>query len=96
MPRSASTVRKPQTLTPERSFQLSGAQVSLNFSPARGIEVYFLQAGETWPLATLDAGRNFTFDTRLRVPAGAEAGRATVRATTRSGEHVERRFLVLR
>ena len=29
---------KPQTLTPERFFQLSPAQVSLNFSPARGIE----------------------------------------------------------
>ena len=29
---------KPQTLTPERFFQLSPAQVSLYFSPARGIE----------------------------------------------------------
>ena len=29
---------KPQTLTPDRFFQLSPAHVSLNFSPARGIE----------------------------------------------------------
>src|SRR3954451_8785069 len=38
MPRWTSTVRKPHTLTPERFFQLSVAQVSLYFSPARGIE----------------------------------------------------------
>ena len=29
---------KPQTLTPERFFQLSPAHVSLYFSPARGTE----------------------------------------------------------
>ena len=33
MPRSTSTVMKPQTLTPERFFQLSPAHVSLYFSP---------------------------------------------------------------
>src|SRR5215469_6936291 len=38
MPRAASTVRKPHTLTPERFFQLSPAQVSLYFSPACGME----------------------------------------------------------
>src|SRR3954451_8641379 len=38
MPRWTSTVRKPHTLTPERFFQLSVAQVSLYFSPARGTE----------------------------------------------------------
>src|SRR6476661_6015603 len=38
MPRWGSTVRKPHTLTPERFFQLSPAQVSLYFSPARGME----------------------------------------------------------
>src|SRR5687767_13785445 len=38
MPRRTSTVSTPQTLTPVRSFQLSPAQVSLNFSPARGID----------------------------------------------------------
>src|SRR5580700_6382352 len=38
MPRPASTVRKPHTLTPVRFFQLSAAQVSLYFSPARGME----------------------------------------------------------
>ncbi len=38
MPRWTSTVMKPQTLTPERFFQLSPAQESLNFSPAPGID----------------------------------------------------------
>src|SRR5439155_17192222 len=38
MPRWTSTVRKPQTLTPDRFFQLSPVHVSLYFSPARGIE----------------------------------------------------------
>ena len=38
MPRWTSTVMKPQTFTPERFFQLSPAHVSLNFSPARGME----------------------------------------------------------
>src|SRR5689334_6457571 len=38
MPRCASTVMNPQTLTPVRSFQLSPAQVSLYFSPAREME----------------------------------------------------------
>src|SRR5215471_2468823 len=38
MPRCSSTVRKPHTFTPLRFFQLSPAHVSLNFSPAWGIE----------------------------------------------------------
>ena len=98
---SPSVRANPARAAAGETFRLSGHDFSsdcggVGTSPARGIEIYFLQAGETWPLATLDADRNLTFDTRLRVPAGAEAGRATVRATTRSGEHVERRFLVLR
>ncbi len=39
MPRWVSTVMKPQTLTPARFFQLSPAHVSLNFSPAPGIDL---------------------------------------------------------
>ncbi len=98
---SPSVRANPARAAAGETFRLSGHDFSsdcggVGTSPARGIEIYFLQAGETWPLATLDADRNLTFDTRLRVPALAEAGRATVRATTRSGEHVERRFLVLR
>src|SRR5258707_11770071 len=38
MPRSTSTVMKPQTFAPDRCFQLSPAHVSLYFSPARGTE----------------------------------------------------------
>ena len=63
---------------------------------ASGIGVHFLQDGKTWKLATLDADRDLTLDTRLRVPAGAEPGPATVRVTVRSGEPVQTRFVVLR
>jgi len=80
-------------------FRLSGYHFSSGCdraTPARGIRIYFLQAGRTWKLTTLDAGPGLAFDTRLRVPAGADPGRATVRATTSSGERVERRFVVLR
>jgi hypothetical protein len=98
---SPSIRAKPARAAAGTTFRLSGYDFSsgcggVGNSPARGIEVYFLQAGETWRLATLDADSNLTFDARLRVPADAEAGHATVQATTRSGEHVERRFLVLR
>lgn len=80
-------------------FRLSGYDFSSGCdgaTPARGVRIYFLQVGRTWKLTTLDAGPGLTFGTRLRVPTGADPGRATVRATTRSGERVERRFVVLR
>ena len=64
--------------------------------PAQDVRVTFRQDGQTWTLATVDADRNLTFDARLRVPADAEPGLATVRATPRSGGPVEERFLVLR
>ena len=38
MPRAVSTEKKPQTLTPERFFQLSAPQVSLKRSPACGTD----------------------------------------------------------
>jgi hypothetical protein len=60
------------------------------------MEIYFLQAGKTWKLSTLDAGRGLTFATRLMVPVDAEPGPVTVRATTRYGEPVEEHFVVLR
>lgn len=80
-------------------FRLSGYDFSSTcdrVTPAHGVTIFFRQAGRTWKLTTLDAGPGLTFDTRLRVPAGADPGRATVQATTRSGERVERRFIVLR
>jgi hypothetical protein len=64
--------------------------------PAQDVRIAFRQDGKTWTLATVDADRNLTFDAGLRVPAGAEPGRATVRATPRSGGLVEEQFLVLR
>jgi hypothetical protein len=64
-------------------------------TPARDVGIFFRQDGETWKLATLDADRSLTFDTRLRVPENAGPGRATLLASTRSGEHTETRFLVL-
>lgn len=96
---SPSIQAKPLRAAAGATFRLTGNDFSsgcVGTSPARGIEVYFLQDGETWKLATLDAGRNHAFNTRLRVPAGAGPGRATVRATTSSGEREEERFVVLR
>ena len=64
--------------------------------PAKDIRVDFRQDGKTRRLATVDAGRDLTFDVKLHVPAGARFGQATVRATTRSGELFEEHFVVLR
>jgi hypothetical protein len=64
-------------------------------TPARGIEIFFRQDGKTIRLATLDAGRDLAFDTRLRVPQNARPGRATLLTNTRSGEPEKERFVVL-
>lgn len=73
-----------------------GENVRRRIRPAQGIHVTFRQDGQTWTLATVDADRNLTFDARLRIPAGAEPGRATVRAAPRAGDRAEERFVVLR
>jgi hypothetical protein len=65
-------------------------------TPSRDIDILFRQDGKIWKLTTLDAGRNDAFDTRLRVPAGAEPGPARVQAIARFGERTEERFVVLR
>jgi hypothetical protein len=65
-------------------------------TPSRDIEILFRQDGKTWRLTTLDADRNKAFETRLRVPAGAEPGPARVQAIPRSGEHTGERLVVLR
>jgi len=62
---------------------------------ARDIEIFFRQDGKTIQIATIDAGRDLAFDTRLHVPKHAEPGRATVLAGARSGERAEARFVVL-
>lgn len=91
---------KPARAAPGASFRLRGGNFSsgcdkIKIKGARGIRLAFRQGGRTWKLATVDADRSLTFEIGLRVPAGAGPGRATVRATTRSGEPVEERFLVL-
>ncbi len=78
-----------------RGHNFSSGCGEARITPARGIRIYFRQGGKTWKLATLDADRSLAFDTGLRVPAGAEPGRATVSATTRSGERAEEQFVVL-
>ncbi len=96
---SPSLRAEPARAASGTAFRLRGRGFSSGcdgVTPARGIGVHFLQAGKTWRLATLDADRDLTFDTRLRVPADARPGRATVRATTRSGEREEVLFVVLR
>jgi hypothetical protein len=60
------------------------------------VTVLFRQDGRTWRLAILDADRDLAFETRLRVPAGAEPGPARVQAVLRSGERAEERLVVLR
>jgi hypothetical protein len=96
---SPSLRAEPARAASGAAFRLRGRGFSSGcdgVTPARGIGVHFLQAGKTWRLATLDADRDLTFDARLRVPAGAGPGPATLRATPRSGEPVETRFVVLR
>jgi hypothetical protein len=79
-------------------FRLHGAGFSPGcdrIRPAHDVRIDFRQDGKTWKLATVDADRSLTFGAKLRVPAGARPGWATVRATTRSGERAEERFVVL-
>ena len=65
-------------------------------TPPSGVTILFRQDGRTWRLTTLDADRNLAFEAGLRVPAGAEPGRAKVQAVLRSGDRAEERFVVLR
>jgi hypothetical protein len=83
----------------ETAFRLHGdgfSTVCDKARPAQDIRIDFRQDGKSWKLATVDAGRQLTFDVKLHVPAGARPGQATVRASTRSGELVEEHFVVLR
>jgi hypothetical protein len=63
--------------------------------PSRDVTILFLQDGRTWRLTTLEADRNTDFEVGLRVPAGAEPGRARVQAVLHSGERTEERYVVL-
>ena len=96
---SPSLEAEPARAAPEAKFRLHGAGFSSGcdkIRPARDIRIGFRQDGETWKLATIDADRDLTFEARLRVPAGARPGKATVMATTRSGELAEEHFVVFR
>jgi len=64
-------------------------------TPSNEVKILFRQHGKTWRLTTLDADREMSFEARLRVPANAEPGPATVQAVLRSGERTGERFLVL-
>lgn len=96
---SPSLEAAPARAAPGATFQLRGFGFSSGchkIKPARDIRIDFRQNGRIWKLATVDADGQLNFDARMRVPADARAGQATVRATTRSGEHVKERFIVLR
>jgi len=96
---SLSLEARPARATPETTFRLHGegfSTVCNEARPAQDIRIDFRQYGRIWKLATVDADRDLTFDTRLRVPAGARSGQATVRATTLTGELVEEQFVLLR
>ena len=95
---SPSLEAEPARAAPGAKFRLRGSGFSSGcdeIRPAQGVRVTFRQGGKTWTLATVDADRNLTFDAALRVPVGAEPGRATLRATPRSGERAEERFVAL-
>lgn len=96
---SASLEAEPARAAPGATFRLRGSGFSSGcdkIGAARDVRIDFRQNGRTWNLATVDADRDLTFEARLHVPAGAHPGQATVRATTRSGEHVKERYIVLR
>lgn len=104
-PEAAKTCPSPSIeATPARAaagakFRLHGhgfSSVCDSVTPSSGVKIRFRQDGRTWRLATLDADRNLAFEAGLRVPAGAEPGRAMVQAVLRSGERAEERFVVLR
>ena len=90
---------EPARAEPGATFRLRGNNFTAGcerIRPAKGVRIDFRQGGERWRLTSVDADRDLSFETRLRVPAGAGPGRATVRATIRPGESVEKRFVVLR
>ncbi len=95
---SSSIKAVPARAAAGAKFRLRGHDFSSGcdgVTPAHDVGIFFRQDGETWRLATLDADRSLTFDTMLRVPENAGPGRATLLASTRSGERVETRFSVL-
>ena len=104
-PESATTCSSPSIeAVPARAaagakFRLHGHDFSSGCgggTPSSDVTILFRQDSRTWRLTTLDADRDLAFETRLRVPAGAEPGPAKVQAVLRSGERVEERLVVLR
>jgi hypothetical protein len=49
--------------------------------PITGITVRFEQGSRSWVISRVDAGEDFAFSTRAKVPAGAASGPATVTAS---------------
>jgi hypothetical protein len=50
--------------------------------PQAGIRIVFVQGDRVTPLATVDAGPDYTFTASVAVPESARPGRATVRAAS--------------
>ncbi len=90
---------EPARAAPGATFRLRGSGFSSGcdeIRPAHDVRISFRQGEKAWKLTTVGADRDLTFGVRLRVPAGARAGAATVSATARPGERAEERFVVLR
>ena len=81
---------KPSGGTPGDVFRVRGEYFDSNPTdcdddPARDVRVEFSQGGRTWNLGEFESDANSRLAARLRVPVGARAGRATVRAAYGQG-----------
>lgn len=62
--------------------------------PQAGIRIVFVQGSRVTPLATVDAGPDYTFTAAVAVPESARPGRATIRAAS-TYQPVDAPFTVL-
>lgn len=90
---------KPERAASAETFRLRGGPFGSGDcgdpgKPLRNIPIDFRQGGKTWHLATVDAGSDYTFDVKVRVPADAKPGAAVVTATSSVGEK-KQRFRIL-
>jgi hypothetical protein len=81
---------KPSRGTPGYDVGIRGKHLDGNLrdcddDPARDVRTEFLHDGRTWDLGSLVSDKDPRLAAKLRVPAGARLGRATVRTTHGQG-----------